>query len=467
MDLTAIVPSILKMLTANNYFLLECLCQCSFVGENAQTIAKGIMTLLDKDGILVSENFLMRLFRKRAHSYLETGQDISSITRDNGTLTMLLSVFANTKGREYLKETLSPALLLVAPILEKIEIDVSQYDSTVRGTNDAEKLNASRTRLRNCFKILFKSILDSQERMPSTLRRMCLFFNETVQEVVDKQTSGELSPDSFMHNLFASTAKLEAELLRLPSFMTESSIGLAVDTNGVDKPQTTDSPSVTRNLGYLTVAERVIGSFIFLRFFLPAITSPDTQLLPQEHQTPDVKKGLLKCGKMITALCNDVDFGVKDKDMVYFNEYLNKYREHMHIFLGAAAVPLSSDATLCEEHSLGFGRERAKTASLEDHLNTGRLSKKKKAQFTSFDNLQVEPPTDKTVDAMLLVLHTHMDKIIGDLQIVRSKMPDQQSDILQSQVRQMGTLLDICFSQPDDKDVKQNWLSSIKRKLKT
>ncbi|KAK6093271.1 hypothetical protein MT418_006599 [Batrachochytrium dendrobatidis] len=95
-----------------------------------------------------------------------------------------------------------------------------------------------------------------------------------------------------------------------------------------------------RSAGCLTIAEKVVGSFLFLRFFVPAITSPESNaLLLAEKLTTPRRRGLVLCGKLLTALCNDIEFGNKEDYLMVFNEYLKDYREAMKDYIAFASTP--------------------------------------------------------------------------------------------------------------------------------
>jgi len=66
-----------------------------------------------------------------------------------------------------------------------------------------------------------------------------------------------------------------------------------------------------------------VGGFIFLRFFCPAIVSPDGNdliTIPQSHK--ELRRGLVLCTKIIQNLANNVRFGVKETFMNELNDFL-------------------------------------------------------------------------------------------------------------------------------------------------
>ena len=103
--------------------------------------------------------------------------------------------------------------------------------------------------------------------------------------------------------------------------------------NLVSKHETTKQTSAAR----LSISEKIIGSFLFLRFFVPAITSPETHdLLLINKLTPNHRRGLVLCGKLMTALCNDIEFGTKESYLVSFNTYLRDFRGMMKEYIAFA-----------------------------------------------------------------------------------------------------------------------------------
>jgi hypothetical protein len=60
-----------------------------------------------------------------------------------------------------------------------------------------------------------------------------------------------------------------------------------------------------------------------------------------EKITPSVRRGLILCGKMLTALCNDTEFGYKETSLIPSNSFLEKYRSQMKEFLCKSAQSVS------------------------------------------------------------------------------------------------------------------------------
>ncbi|KAJ3364007.1 Nuclear transport factor 2 [Kappamyces sp. JEL0680] len=99
-------------------------------------------------------------------------------------------------------------------------------------------------------------------------------------------------------------------------------------------------------MGNLSVAEKIVGSFLFLRFIVPGrrrrltagITSPEANGILMEKITPQVRRGLVLCGKMLTSLCNDTEFGHKDMSLMACNDFLAMYRYRMKEYLAKSIL---------------------------------------------------------------------------------------------------------------------------------
>ncbi|RYP13921.1 hypothetical protein DL767_010513 [Monosporascus sp. MG133] len=67
-----------------------------------------------------------------------------------------------------------------------------------------------------------------------------------------------------------------------------------------------------------------VGSFIFLRFFCPAIVAPETDGLVSTPPSKELRRGLLLIAKVIQNLANNVLFGAKEPYMYGLNDFLTQ-----------------------------------------------------------------------------------------------------------------------------------------------
>ncbi|CAI2172941.1 5991_t:CDS:10 [Funneliformis geosporum] len=66
-----------------------------------------------------------------------------------------------------------------------------------------------------------------------------------------------------------------------------------------------------------------VGSFVFLRFFNPAIVAPDSENLCKPIENSKIRRALLLITKVIQNLANNVLFGAKEPFMIVLNSFLN------------------------------------------------------------------------------------------------------------------------------------------------
>ena len=83
-----------------------------------------------------------------------------------------------------------------------------------------------------------------------------------------------------------------------------------------------------------------VGSFIFLRFFCPAIVAPDSIDLDVSPESREVRRALLLITKVVQNLANNVVFGAKEPHMKVLNSFLSENIRQVTKFLSDVAVGL-------------------------------------------------------------------------------------------------------------------------------
>lgn len=92
-----------------------------------------------------------------------------------------------------------------------------------------------------------------------------------------------------------------------------------------------------------------VGSFIFLRFFCPAIIAPESIDLDVRPDSPQVRRGMLLITKVIQNLANNVVFGTtKEPHMRILNQFLSENIRQVTKFLSDVAVSPLHHQRLCE-----------------------------------------------------------------------------------------------------------------------
>jgi len=81
-----------------------------------------------------------------------------------------------------------------------------------------------------------------------------------------------------------------------------------------------------------------VGSFVFLRFFCPAIVAPEGIDMDVSPDTRDTRRALLLVTKIIQNLANNVLFGNKEAHMKVLNQFLSENIRQVTKFLSDVAV---------------------------------------------------------------------------------------------------------------------------------
>ncbi|KAL6065950.1 Ras GTPase activation domain containing protein [Balamuthia mandrillaris] len=81
-----------------------------------------------------------------------------------------------------------------------------------------------------------------------------------------------------------------------------------------------------------------IGGFIFLRFFCPAILSPDSRGLVEPPMAPEARRPLILISKAIQNLANEVPFGAKEEYMSPVNAFIERNQERCRSFFDEIAT---------------------------------------------------------------------------------------------------------------------------------
>ena len=150
----------------------------------------------------------------------------------------------------------------------------------------------------------------------------------------------------------------------------------------------------------------VVGGFIFLRFFCPAILSPQQSELANDLPTPEQRRRLVLVAKALQNLSNGVQYGSKEAYLNSFNEFIEDYQGILYDYFDAMAtlpegyVPSqpSSDAIQLEDsdlpslhslHKFVYESKDSMSAAMEKEGNSLLL-----AQFTAvMESLGTPPKT--------------------------------------------------------------------------
>lgn len=116
--------------------------------------------------------------------------------------------------------------------------------------------------------------------------------------------------DALMTNILQSVERLPA--------------GIRAITHALSEGTSIKFPEMTRI---------AVGGFIFLRFIVPCLASPQAFGLVDGDLSDELKSGMLIISRIIQALANNQEFGDKDPSLVFMNEVLVELRPKMERFL--------------------------------------------------------------------------------------------------------------------------------------
>lgn len=163
-----------------------------------------------------------------------------------------------------------------------------------------------------------------------------------------------------------------------------------------------------------------VGAFIFLRFFCPAIVSPESEGLIKSNVvvSRDMKRGHLIATKVIQNLANNVLFGAKETYMIVLNDFLTSNIYKVTSFLRE----ISNVPTIMSSHTPP-PMERTNSLSVKSDT-TSVIS----AISTDDTSLEVRPMEEKDYSCLHRVLFDNMERISRELTTRRMRQyADQDS----------------------------------------
>jgi len=91
-----------------------------------------------------------------------------------------------------------------------------------------------------------------------------------------------------------------------------------------------------------------IGGFIFLRFFCPAVSSPEAYGIVEEPPSASSRRLLILITKVLQNLSNDVEFGSKEPYMTKMNDFIQSNRAKLEQFYEKLVKPSTKPPVTCE-----------------------------------------------------------------------------------------------------------------------
>jgi len=209
----------------------------------------------------------------------------------------------------------------VIPLLERFIID------EVEATEHAGNLFRSNSMVSKMFKFYSRLI---------GLPYLYLTIGPEIAQLVDEKIGIEVDPDKMEEGsdldemrwmLMAQSQKILKEILnsseKCPSEFRELFIQ-------IEKTVKEKYPENVRT---------TIGGFIFLRFFCPAVSSPEAYGIVEEPPEASSRRLLILITKVLQNLSNDVEFGAKEPYMAKMNDFVQANREKLAKFYDKLLKP--------------------------------------------------------------------------------------------------------------------------------
>ncbi|KAI9282283.1 hypothetical protein BY458DRAFT_429071 [Sporodiniella umbellata] len=183
-----------------------------------------------------------------------------------------------------------------------------------------------------------------------------------------------------------------------------------------------------------------VGSFIFLRFFCPAIVAPESDVLVKSSTSVprDLRRGFLMATKVIQNLANNILFGSKETYMIGLNDFLSTNIYRVASFLREISKLPEHPKESAESHSVPYEMNEKNYAMLHYLLaeNIENISKevsarglnnshdreylsKWKREFDRFANILAQlgrPPkiSNKDTPSAKKIIYTNSSKFYTD-----------------------------------------------------
>jgi len=271
---------IATLLFTGNLDLLSVICKINQFGDG-NTVSTSIIAFLLQYG--QAENFVLRMLATRIeNSTLSESKDLTNVLRDNSMTVMLLTAFAKSEGAGCLVDVLLTPITNILPFVGSLEIN----PESLAGGQEEAKDNLDN--LVKAVEVVFESISQKVDRFPSSFRLICWKLRENCEQ------------------------KLGNESLLTSEYRVQCSL-------------------------------RLVGSFVFLRYFCPAITTPQLfNVSPKSNFTPEERRGLILLAKIFISLGADSDFAAKEDYLSPLKERLGHIRDQMKDYLTKISSPLDA-----------------------------------------------------------------------------------------------------------------------------
>eukprot|EP00732_Lithocolla_globosa_P004818 Lithocolla_globosa_v1_NODE_4617_length_1399_cov_16.956101.p1 type:complete len:410 gc:universal NODE_4617_length_1399_cov_16.956101:1308-79(-) len=299
---------------------------------NGTTPAMALIVLLRHSNR--AEMLVKKMIKFRIHALaLTQSNDMTNVLRDNSMTVLLLSAFAKIEGNSFLLDTLKDGFNTVFSVIDRIEINPRLIEP--------EDVQGNMDRLVNGIDRLLGPLYAAQEDFPGSFKRICCLLRN----------------------------ECETRLKETP--LAEEDV--------------------------LNGSLRLVGSFLFLRYICAAIATPNVyRLTLQTEFGKEERRGLILLGKVLNAVGQESEVGVKEEYMQPVNQRIAPHRERMRQLL----LYLSQDS--------GEGEGDGGDLSLPRQFAT-------EPPFVGYNDSALLAP-EACLDSVLVFFQLHQTKIATTLE---------------------------------------------------
>ncbi|ORX96869.1 Rho GTPase activation protein [Basidiobolus meristosporus CBS 931.73] len=364
------------LLMADDFKLLVAICQTTISGDSAAQFAKSIVVWLKQEDSSWLEYFLKRILKQKMTENYAKGLDASDTLRENCMTTKLINSFLWYEGQDYLVESLHRTILSIHSFALNCEIDGFRLGRDC----SSQQIEEHKDYLEKACVMLLASMVGNQHKMPASFRRLCHFMKTEIENTWGPMAAKpRVDPDEPRSNRASFTmgnywkrlsSEIATSISKTNGYMMKGDEAeqkrplseIYYYSAGKDLKSNRSSGSWKQDT-LMSASEKAVGSLLFLRFFIPAIISPEHYRLVDGCVTPEERRGFLLCAKVLTGMCNNVDFGKKEAYIRIMNPFIHEYRAMIRSFVKFASAS-----------SLGSNRRRPNMEEFQATLHSG-LSK--------------------------------------------------------------------------------------------
>eukprot|EP00735_Rhodelphis_limneticus_P000026 TRINITY_DN1004_c0_g1::TRINITY_DN1004_c0_g1_i1::g.29951::m.29951 TRINITY_DN1004_c0_g1::TRINITY_DN1004_c0_g1_i1::g.29951 ORF type:complete len:772 (+),score=265.22,sp/Q54K32/RGAA_DICDI/31.56/3e-98,RasGAP/PF00616.14/3.5e+03,RasGAP/PF00616.14/4.8e-45,RasGAP/PF00616.14/3.7e+03,RasGAP_C/PF03836.10/5.8e+03,RasGAP_C/PF03836.10/3.6e+02,RasGAP_C/PF03836.10/5.7e-12,IncA/PF04156.9/0.004,IncA/PF04156.9/2.1e+03,IncA/PF04156.9/66,Snapin_Pallidin/PF14712.1/1.5e+03,Snapin_Pallidin/PF14712.1/1.5e+03,Snapin_Palli len=262
-------------------------------GEVSQLLQTIIFTLYADQFDAREEHLLLRLFQIVLQAEFDACDELSTFMRGNTGVTQMLCAYTRRgPGHATLKKTLTPSLTALSKIPNlNLEINPSKvYQAMI---NEIEMKTGKNSDL------------------PRNVTNDEAAANKQVQQIIQGRIAQLHALGNDIFN-------------RIVSCMDEMPYGLRWIGKQLRLMAKIKFPLANKyKIGSL------VGGFIYLRFFNPAIVSPESLNLLDSKPSPVMRRNLILIAKLLQNLSNGVQFGGKEDYMAPLNRFIVENKDKL------------------------------------------------------------------------------------------------------------------------------------------